>query len=215
MLDAGAYDFRRGEMLPFLPTTLRSLLDVGCASGRFIGAVKERFPDADIWGIDPVAYDDSGEFHRVVGRFPDDLPGGLRFDCIVFNDVLEHLVDPWEALRATLPLLAPGGVVVASIPNIRNIDVLRALVLHGRWEYVDRGILDRTHLRFFTHSGITDLFERSGWKVRTIAPLNIKGRPRHALNRLTRRKLSDFLAEQFAVVATPSAPATASTRSTP
>src|SRR5438445_10417804 len=94
MLDAGAYDYRRGEMLPFLPTTFRSLLDVGCASGRFVGAVKERFPDADIWGIDPVAYDDGGGgFRRVVGRFPDDLPGGLQFDCIVFNDVLEHLVD--------------------------------------------------------------------------------------------------------------------------
>jgi SAM-dependent methyltransferase len=208
MLDAGAYDYRRGEMLPFLPTTFRSLLDVGCASGRFVGAVKERFPDADIWGIDPVAYDDDdgGGFRRVVGRFPDDLPGGLQFDCIVFNDVLEHLVDPWEALRATLPLLAPGGAVVASIPNIRNLDILRSLVVHGRWEYVERGILDRTHLRFFTRSGIVDLFDRSGWQVRTIEPLNIKGRPRHAVNRLTRGKLSGFLAEQFAVVAEPVAP---------
>jgi SAM-dependent methyltransferase len=207
MIDSVVYDYRRGEMLRFLPPGLRSLLDVGCASGRFIGAVKERFPAADLWGIDPVAYDDGGgEFRRVVGRYPDDLPSGRQFDCIVFNDVLEHLVDPWEALRSTLPLLGPGGTVVASIPNIRNVDILRALVLHGRWEYVEKGILDRTHLRFFTRSGIVDLFERSGWRVRSIDALNIKGRPRHAVNRLTRGKLSGFLAEQFAVVAVPATP---------
>jgi 2-polyprenyl-3-methyl-5-hydroxy-6-metoxy-1,4-benzoquinol methylase len=207
MLEPVIYDYRRGEMLRFLPANLRSLLDVGCASGRFVGAVKERFPDAEVWGIDPVAYDDNGAgFHRVVGRYPDDLPSGRQFDCIVFNDVLEHLVDPWEALRATRPFLAPGGVVVASIPNVRNIGLLKDLVLHGRWEYVERGLLDRTHLRFFTHSGIADLFERSGWQARAIEPLNIKGRPRHAVNRLTRGRLSGFLAEQFAVVAVPAAP---------
>jgi 2-polyprenyl-3-methyl-5-hydroxy-6-metoxy-1,4-benzoquinol methylase len=202
MPDAGPYDFRRAEMLPFLPPTLRSLLDVGCASGRFVGLVKQRFPDADVWGIDPVAYE-GGDFHRVVGRFPDDLPAGRVFDCIVFNDVLEHLVDPWGVLRATRPFLAPGGVVVASIPNIRNLEILRALVLHGRWEYTEIGILDRTHLRFFTRSGIVDLFERSGWRVQTVAPLNIKGRSHHAANRLSRGRLSGFLAHQFAVVATP------------
>ena len=207
MLEPVIYDFRRGEMLRFLPPHLKSLLDVGCASGRFLGAVRERFPDADLWGIDPVAYDigEDDAFHRVVGRYPDDLPGGRQFDCIVFNDVLEHLVDPWEALRETAPLLAPGGAVVASIPNIRNVDILRGLVIHGRWEYVDKGILDRTHLRFFTRSGIVDLFERAGWQVHSIDPLNIKGRPRHAINRLTRGKLSGFLAEQFAVVAIPAA----------
>jgi 2-polyprenyl-3-methyl-5-hydroxy-6-metoxy-1,4-benzoquinol methylase len=203
MLEPGHYDFERAEMLRYLPASLRSVLDVGCASGRFTSAMRKRFPDADIWGIDPVAYDDAGRFRRIVGRFPDDLPGELRFDCIVFNDVLEHLVDPWEALRATLPLLLPGGSVVASIPNIRNIEILRALVVHGRWQYADIGILDRTHLRFFTRSGIVDLFECSGWRVRTIEPLNIKGRPRHAVNRLSRGRLSGFVAEQFAVVATP------------
>jgi SAM-dependent methyltransferase len=206
MIDGVVYDYRRGEMLRFLPANLRSLLDVGCASGRFLGAVKDRFPDAELWGIDPVAYDGDSEFHRVLGRYPDDLPGGRQFDCIVFNDVLEHLVDPWEALRATAPLLAPGGSVVASIPNIRNVDILRGLIVHGRWEYVDKGILDRTHLRFFTRSGIVDLFERSGWQVHSVDPLNIKGRPRHAVNRLTRGKLNGFLAEQYAVIATSGAP---------
>jgi SAM-dependent methyltransferase len=205
MPEAGTYDFGRAEMLPFLPPTLRSLLDVGCASGRFVRLVKERFPDADIWGIDPVAYE-GGEFRRVVGRFPDDLPEGLLFDCIVFNDVLEHLVDPWGVLRATLPFLAPSGVVVASIPNIRNLEMLRALVVHGRWEYTDIGILDRTHLRFFTRSGIIDLFEGSGWHVQTIAPLQIKGRIQHAANRLSRGKLSGLVAHQFAVVARPAEP---------
>ena len=81
--------------------------------------------------------------------------------------------------------------------------MLCALVVHGRWEYTDIGILDRTHLRFFTRSGIIDLFEGSGWHVQTIAPLQIKGRIHHAANRLSRGKLSGLVAHQFAVVARP------------
>jgi SAM-dependent methyltransferase len=83
------------------------------------------------------------------------------FDVLVFADVLEHLIDPWRVLREAVAVLVDGGMVIASIPNVQNLDVLRRL-LRGRWDYRERGILDRGHLRFFTLRTIRDLFEQAG-----------------------------------------------------
>jgi hypothetical protein len=139
---------------------------------------------------------------RLTGRFPDDLPEGSTFECVVFNDVLEHLVDPWQALTFTRTLLTGPRAVVASVPNARNAaEVLEPLVLRGRWDYGDYGVLDRTHLRFFTRSSITEMFERSGFVVETIVPIRVPTTGRRAqLNRLTGGRLTDFLAQRFAVV---------------
>jgi trans-aconitate methyltransferase len=199
------YDARRGEMLQYLPPKMDSLLDVGCASGRFLRGVRQRFPSAMLWGIDPVAYtDESDEFRRIAGRFPDDLPPSLEVDCVVFNDVLEHLVDPWAALRSCRSLLTPAGTVVASIPNIRNYKVLRDLAIFGRFQYAEKGILDKTHLRFFTKSSILELFEDAGLRITSIDPINLNGRRDRVVNRVVRGRLDGFLAFQYAVVATPS-----------
>ena len=83
------------------------------------------------------------------------------FDALIFADVLEHLLDPWRVLREAVEVLAEDGVVVASIPNVQNLDVLRRL-LRGRWDYRERGILDFGHLRFFTLHGIRGLFAQAG-----------------------------------------------------
>ncbi len=77
-------------------------------------------------------------------------------------DVLEHLQDPWAVVRRLQDLLRPGGVLVASIPNIRNYRVLRSLIFRGRFDYVASGILDRTQLRFFTRSSCLELLECGG-----------------------------------------------------
>ena len=82
----------------------------------------------------------------------------------MFADVLEHLVDPWRVLREAVAVLADNGVIVASIPNVQNIDVVRRL-LRGRWDYRERGILDFGHLRFFTLSSIRTLFAQAGLTV--------------------------------------------------
>jgi SAM-dependent methyltransferase len=90
--------------------------------------------------------------------------GGERFDAILFADVLEHLRDPAALLRRVRPFLAEGGTVVASIPNIAHASV-RLSLLGGSWRYREQGLLDETHLRFFTREGIEDLFESSGYVV--------------------------------------------------
>ena len=90
-------------------------------------------------------------------------------DCLVFGDVLEHLVDPWAALTRLSRLVREGGQVLACIPNVQHYSVIVNL-LRGKWDYQDEGLLDRTHLRFFTLSGIQDLFAKAGLRVFDIQP---------------------------------------------
>ena len=102
----------------------------------------------------------------VPGYFPEAMDSlDERFDCVVLNDVLEHMVDPGSALVAARRFVAPGGYVVASIPNIRYFPVVHQLVFKDRWDYADWGVLDRTHLRFFTVSTMIEMFERAGYQV--------------------------------------------------
>src|SRR5438067_790332 len=111
-------DYERAEVVPFVPRSARRILDVGCARGAFGRALGAR----EVYGVEPnpEAADVAAASYREVyrGPFPEAVPAGTTFDCIVFNDVLEHFVDPYAAVRATNQFLAPGGCVVASIPNM-------------------------------------------------------------------------------------------------
>ena len=89
---------------------------------------------------------------------------GRRFHRILMMDVLEHLLDPERVLRDSVDLIAPGGTIVVSIPNVANLWVRISLLL-GRWDYADRGILDRTHLRFYTRQTARRLLVSSGYTI--------------------------------------------------
>src|SRR5262249_11276316 len=99
---------------------------------------------------------------------------GDRFDAIVYADVLEHLADPLRVLRELNASLAPGGQVVISIPNVAHLWV-RLSLLAGRFEYRDRGILDRDHLRFFTQRSLQSLLTAAGLAIvrQTVTPVPI------------------------------------------
>lgn len=204
-----AYPFsERREMLAFVPPAARSVLDVGCGPGGFGQALRQDDPTREVWGIEvdeEVAAGAARFYDRmVVGAFPDALAGaGKTFDCVVFNDVLEHTVDPWAILRATVALLAPGGVVVASIPNVRNVSVVLDLVLRGNWTYRDIGILDRTHLRFFTSRSIRALFADSGFAVEALRGINPVGESHVPGPRFWSLVLREFAYTGFAVRAVP------------
>lgn len=201
----GHYDYEREEMLPFVPETAARILDVGCDSGRFGKLLRARSPETVLWGIDPIPSSEPHAYdQRVTGSFPEDLPDHEPFDCIVFNDVLEHFPDPWTVLASARGLLRDDGVIVASIPNVRHHSALSPLLRAGEWTYADQGILDRTHLRFFTKSSMVELFRSSGYSVATIEPINVDTDGKLAtLNRLLGGRLTDFLALQYALVATP------------
>src|SRR5262249_51763726 len=120
-------------------------------------------------------------------------------------DVLEHLRDPWSVLSWLRTLLAPGGRAVISIPNIAHWTSRRAL-LRGRFDYADHGLLDRTHLRFFTRASAAELAHRAGFAVQAErlagAPLPLESRlPAlgHVRDRCVRR-CPELLALQFVLV---------------
>ena len=178
-----------------------SVVDVGCADGSTGLLLKQRFPGCHVAGVEPsgeaaeTAAARLDEFYRSpVEQLPFERLAG-RFDTMLLGDVLEHLVDPWATLGRLRQLLAPGGVVVATMPNVRNWRVVRDLALRGRWEYADAGIMDRTHLRFFTREGILGLFTQAGLRVEHVEAVV----PRRAavVDRLTARLLTDLLAQKF------------------
>ncbi len=130
-------DCERREVVPFIPPGAKRILDVGCARGGF-GAL---LTDREVYGVEPnpEAATVAAKRYRHVyrGVFPDVVPEGEVFDCIIFNDVLEHLVDPYAAVRDCRDYLAMDGHVVASIPNMRYVQVLKRLLFNADWTYTD------------------------------------------------------------------------------
>jgi 2-polyprenyl-3-methyl-5-hydroxy-6-metoxy-1,4-benzoquinol methylase len=201
MNESGTGGVERREVVPFVPPTTR-LLDVGCGNGAF-GAL---FVDqgTHVHGVEPNPRAAEVAAERLsavtVGHYPADFPGG-SFDCIVFNDVLEHMTDPAAALDAAKGHLAPGGTIVASVPNVRNVDVLAPLILRGRWDYAGWGILDRTHLRFFTKATMRELFESAGYFVERQEAINDgTGSGKRRALRLFGSMSEEFRANQYVIV---------------
>jgi 2-polyprenyl-3-methyl-5-hydroxy-6-metoxy-1,4-benzoquinol methylase len=200
----------RPEMLAYVPASARRVLDVGCGEGLFGASLKAR--GAEVWGIElagPAAEAAAGRLDRVlaadVGAAMADLPRA-HFDCVVFNDVLEHLVDPYAVLAQARSLLAPEGVVVCSIPNVRHYRNLWNLMIHKQWRYEDHGVLDRTHLRFFTERSIVEMFDELGFEILRMQGINGFTSWKYALlGRLTMGLLADAFHLQFACVVRPRA----------
>lgn len=205
------YGHGRDDIMGLVPSDVRRLLDVGCAGGEFGARMMQKRPEMEVWGIEPVAEIAAravGKLSRVICKGVEDaladLPDG-SFDFITFNDVLEHLVDPWTVLRSVQSKLAPGGSVLASIPNLRYFPVMKSLVFGGDFEYAAQGVLDRTHLRFFTKKSMQRLLRDSGYVVTRVDGLQWTRFPfsLSVLNRLTRRSIDDMHYPQFAIQAKP------------
>jgi 2-polyprenyl-3-methyl-5-hydroxy-6-metoxy-1,4-benzoquinol methylase len=199
----------RPEMLRFVPTEADHVLEVGCAEGAFAASLKKR-TGAEVWGIEfdrKAAEHASAVIDRVLVGDADEqiaeLPASY-FDVIVCNDVLEHLVDPGATLRQLRTKLTAGGVVVASIPNIRYLPALSKIVIWKDFPQKDFGIFDRTHLRFFTRRSIKRMFKTSGFTVRRIKGINAWYGPLGvSLTILTLGYFADGFYLQYACVATP------------
>ncbi len=205
----GYYNRCRPEMMDFIPCSAKTILDIGCGEGLFGRQLKQKI-NAEVWGI---------EIDKTAGALAqtkidkvyigdivqliDDIPNNF-FDCIVFNDVLEHLVDPFYILLRIKDKLTKDGVVVSSIPNVRYFYTLKDLLIKKQWKYEDEGILDKTHLRFFTLLSIVEMFNSLDYEIRTIKGINpIKSWKLVLLNILSFGYLSDIKYLQFACVAKP------------
>lgn len=156
-----------GMIARLLPSNKR-VLDVGCGTGSMSKLLVDLF-GVELVGIEP----DLERAQRARARGLDVRHGILdeqalkdlgQFDVVVFADVLEHLPDPWSALSLARRALAPNGMVVASVPNVAHWSV-RWELLWGRFDYQSCGIMDATHLRWFTEHSLRALFESAGYRV--------------------------------------------------
>lgn len=211
MTNDAYFDTPRREILPHLPARVERMLDLGCGTGATTAAVRAARPVIWAGGVEylpDVAAKAEGRFDRLwIGdAAAADLeaeiaPGSL--DLVLCLDVLEHMADPWAMVRRLSALLAPGGRLIVSVPNIRHYRFIWRLIAKGDFHYRDFGLLDRTHLRFFVRATAAELATCGGLslvEVRSVQTLKAS-EPRAILNRLAFGKLTDFLAKQWLVVA--------------
>ena len=157
------------DLLHLLPSVPR-LVEAGCSGGALAAAYRQKNPKCHYLGIeiDPY-YAEIARTHcdQVLVADIDALPlipGSRRLtaECWVFGDCLEHLKDPWEVLRWVHAHQPEGGVICACIPNSQHWS-MQCRLSTGSWIYEDSGLLDRTHIRFFTAQTISSLFEDNGY----------------------------------------------------
>lgn len=157
-------------MLKYIPLDCKSILEVGCGYGNFGEQLTHR---CEVWGVEPnkeAADIAKNKLHNVVnGFFNDKLDFAKKFDVLVFNDVLEHMINPWEVLEFSKTLLNNDGIIVSSIPNFLYYHEFLPFIIHQDFKYNKQGgVFDTTHLRFFTRKSIIRLFEETGYHVNVI-----------------------------------------------
>jgi 2-polyprenyl-3-methyl-5-hydroxy-6-metoxy-1,4-benzoquinol methylase len=201
------FEHERPEVLALIVRPIAMALDIGCGAAYFSAAVKRR-TGAVVWGVEPTPaaareararIDEvlEGTYEQVETRLP-----AQAFDAIFFNDVLEHMADPWTVLRKALGPLKDDGRVYASIPNVLFADTLLQILRTRDWRYTDAGTLDATHLRFFTRKSILRLFTDTGYHVERVVPLNsLSSWKWRMLDRLSGGYVADFLPMQYGIVA--------------
>lgn len=202
----------RNDILSLIPVCVNKVLDIGCGIGAFGEQIKQR-NRAEVVGIEideKMAEVAKEKLDRVIiGNVEKiDLADYLvanYFDCIIFADILEHLRNPWKALKSTTRYLDNKGLIIASIPNVRHYTTIISLLFKGYWPYRERGIHDKTHLRFFTLKNIKEMFQDAGLEIVSIKrKYRILEMP-HQCNKFSKyfacSPFKDFFTFQYLIVA--------------
>ena len=201
----------RHDVLAHISGAPARVLEIGCGAGSTMAELRKRGQVTQAVGVelDPASAETArAQFDTIyvsaVETAPFEqaiAPGTL--DLVLCLDVLEHLVDPWTVVKRVTPLLAPGGRLYISLPNVRNWKFLARLFFRGDFRYRDSGILDRTHLRFFTRETAMDLARSGGLEIvdavdaRAYKPWEV----RRLLNLITLGLTAEWIAKQWIVIA--------------
>jgi len=208
-----SYIGQRDDILKLLPGSAKKVLDVGCSIGVLGQQIKHK-NSAEVVGIEvnvQMAKIAERKLDKVIiGNIQkidlEDLLAPDYFDCIIFADLLEHLKDPWSVLKKCERFLNQNGVIISSIPNIRHYNTIINLFFKGYWPYRERGIHDKTHLRFFTLKNIKEMFQDAGLQIVKVE----RNYPfiedeQHLYDRLAKYLglflVKDFITFQFLIVA--------------
>ncbi|MBA7662088.1 Trans-aconitate 2-methyltransferase [subsurface metagenome] len=168
------YNFPRPEIQALVPREAKTILDLGCASGR-LGAELKKRQDCAVHGVDfnPEMLKEAKKrldwVHLANLDALDWKVVNREWDCIIFGDILEHLINPWAVLHQANKLLSPDGLIVASIPNIAHPRMVENLK-RGLFRYTPYGICDSDHKRFFTKTSITQMFSQEELKITHLEP---------------------------------------------
>jgi 2-polyprenyl-3-methyl-5-hydroxy-6-metoxy-1,4-benzoquinol methylase len=165
------YEASRPDLRKLIPPTALRTLDVGCGAGA-LGAALKADRGIEAVGIEVFAEAADVAETRLDAVLRLDLQGLTElpypdgyFDAMTFGDVLEHMQDPHGLLRTLKRYLAPEGVIICSIPNVKHWSVVGNLLINDLWPYADSGLLDRTHVHFFTITEIGQMLDEVGFEV--------------------------------------------------
>lgn len=196
----------RNDVVRFLPGKIDRVLEVGCGTGETLNFIKSKYKNSIAVGVELT------ESAALLAASRVDLIKNIdiencqcttelgQFDLILLLDVLEHLKDPWNVLNKLVENnLLPGGTVITSIPNARNHALIFQLLL-GNFEYIESGVRDKTHLRFFTKKSMCKMVNEAGLDITECEPTNLEGQSRSSMfNRFTLGVFKDFLAVQYII----------------
>lgn len=202
------YQGVRSDLLTIFPLPKRgaAILELGCGGGGTLCFLKDLGRNYSLFGVD--SFHDAVVRAKAQGlavveadieRLPRN-PFGLNFDLIIMADVLEHLVDPWAHLAGLRNWLNPGGGILASVPNVKYIRMMRNLLFFDSFRYERDGLLDKTHLHLFTRKSLMELFSETGYEVLRIYS-NVHKTKYKILNLLTLKMLETFFAYQYFIEA--------------
>lgn len=195
----------RKEILDLTPPFSARVLEIGCGSGQTLEMIKQLKLCHSTVGIE--LFEQAAEnartrvdkvYHLDIEK--QEVPADLgQFDLILMLDVLEHLVDPWGVLeKVHRAHLKTDGKMIISLPNVRHFTCALPLLLKGEFAYQERGILDKTHLRFFTQKSGTKLIKEAGLCIEKIKPTSLDWSLNSGkLNAITLGLFSEFLTSQF------------------
>jgi 2-polyprenyl-3-methyl-5-hydroxy-6-metoxy-1,4-benzoquinol methylase len=165
----------RSELSALQPGDYQVVLEIGCAKGGFKDSLR---PGIEIWGVEPNADAAAqaakrgyrilvGTYDEVAAQLPDSY-----FDLVICNDVIEHMPDHDRFLQAIKTKMRPGGSLMGSIPNVRYFGNLFKMLVMKDWQYGEQGILDTTHLRFFTEKSLARTFQRNAYEMVSLVGVN-------------------------------------------
>ena len=194
----------RHDIIKLVPEGSNKVLEIGCGAGNTLVELKKLGKAEYCAGVDIIDMNQKSKLNDFVlaDIENEELPLPQRyFDVIICADVLEHLKDPWATLDKLKTYLKKDGILIASLPNIREIKTVFNIVVKGDSKYVEADILDKTHLRFFCKKNMIDLFEKRGFVIQKITHNLDPKSKRYMLNKLTFGIIEEFLVIQYLIAA--------------